>query len=69
MNFESKLLTTDIQLFAAALSGRKVSVMQRTADDIYVILEYGAMIERYSDTSVKINGNYYLRMDCEFTIE
>jgi hypothetical protein len=43
--------------------------MQRTADDIYAILEYGGIIERYTKHSVKINGAYYLREECEFTIE
>jgi hypothetical protein len=69
MHPQSKTISTDMELFAAALAQRKVSVMQRTADDIYAILEYGGIIERYTKQSVKINGSYYLREECEFTTE
>ncbi len=69
MHSQSKTISTDMELFTASLSQRKVSVMQRTSDDIYAILEYGGIIERYTKHSVKINGTYYLREECEFTIE
>ncbi|MDB5054882.1 MAG: hypothetical protein JWM44_2932 [Bacilli bacterium] len=69
MSSPSKTISTDMELLATSLAQRKVSVMQRTADDIYAILEYGGIIERYTKHSVKINGAYYLREECEFTIE
>jgi len=68
MPSQSKTISTDMELLAASLSQRKVSVMQRTSDDIYAILDYGGAIERYTNHSVKINGTYYLRDECEFTI-
>lgn len=72
----SKTLTTDIELFAAALFQRKISVWSKTADDIYVLLDCGGVIEKFSPDSVGIrypNGKdrceYYLREECEFRID
>jgi len=69
MRSQPKTISTDMELFAASLAQRKICVMQRTSDDIYAILEYGGVIEKYTKLSVKINGNYYLRHECEFIIE
>jgi hypothetical protein len=71
----TKTLTTDIELFTAALLQRKVSVWGKTADDIYVLLDRGGIIEKYSPDSVKIRYDegarkeYYLRGECEIRIE
>ncbi|KIL42369.1 hypothetical protein SD70_02225 [Gordoniibacillus kamchatkensis] len=71
----SKTLSSDMELFAAALLQRKVSVWGRTADDSYVLLDAGGIIEKYSPDSVKIRfgpgerREYYLRGECEFRIE
>jgi hypothetical protein len=64
----NKTLSSDIELFAAALSQVTVSVNQRTADDIPVFLDCG-IIRRYSPYSVLINGNHYVREETEFRIE
>jgi hypothetical protein len=70
----SKTLTTDTELFAAALLQRKVSVWGRTADDIYVLLDSNGFIEKFSPETVRIRfkenrREYYLRSECEIRIE
>lgn len=63
------LLRTDMELFAAALSQLEVSVWTRTADDIYVELEQGNIIQKFSPHSVKVGDSYFLREECEFYIK
>jgi hypothetical protein len=63
---ESRALCSDTELFAASLFQLQVSVWERTADDIPVRIEDGGIIERISPISVKINGIYYMRSECEF---
>lgn len=64
-----------MELFTAALLQRKVAVWGKTADDAYVLLDRGGIIEKYSPDSVKIRfaagdrTEYYLRGECEFRIE
>ncbi|MFC0213354.1 hypothetical protein ACFFK0_12970 [Paenibacillus chartarius] len=71
----SKTISSDIELLTAALLQRKVAVWCRTADDIYVLLDEGGLIEKYSPDSVRIRyahrdrAEYYLRSECEFRIE
>lgn len=64
----SKTLSTDMELLAAALSQVKVTVVQRTADDIPVIDNAGT-IEKYTDLSVKVIGVHYVRTETEFRVE
>ncbi|MFD0677528.1 MULTISPECIES: hypothetical protein [unclassified Paenibacillus] len=66
---ESKALCSDTELFAAALFQLQVSVWERTADDIPVRVEDGGTIERITPVSVKINGIYYVRSECEFRVD
>lgn len=66
---ESRALYSDTELFAAALFQLKVSVWERTADDIPVRIEDGGTIERITPLSVKINGAYYMRSVCEFRVD
>lgn len=65
---ESKALYSDTELFAAALFQLKVTVWERTADDIPVRVDDGGTIERITPISVKINGTNYVRSDCEFRV-
>jgi len=72
----SRTLTTDIELFAAALFQRKVSVWTKSADDTYIRLDSGGIIEKFSPDAVGIRyfdgrdrREYYLRDECEFRIE
>ncbi|WP_249861416.1 hypothetical protein [Paenibacillus konkukensis] len=62
----SKALYTDTELFAASLFQLKVSVWERTADDIPVRVEDGGIITKITPFSVTINGIRYIRSDCEF---
>ncbi|WP_036746630.1 hypothetical protein [Paenibacillus sp. UNC451MF] len=63
-----KTLITDIELFAASLAQVRVSVIQRTADDIPVFVDCG-LIEKYSTYSVKINGVFYVRDESEYRVD
>ena len=52
----NKTLSTDMELFAAALSQVTVAVIQHTADDIPVFIASG-VIEKYTTHSRKDWGN------------
>ncbi|SDO11854.1 hypothetical protein SAMN04487897_108159 [Paenibacillus sp. yr247] len=64
----NKTLSTDMQLFAAALAQANVAVIQWTADDIPVFVATG-VIEKYTPLYVKIGETNYLRDESEFRIE
>lgn len=64
----NKTLSTDMELFAAALSQVTVAVIQHTADDIPVFIASG-VIEKYTTHSVKIGATNYLRDESEFRID
>ncbi|NRF89468.1 hypothetical protein HQN89_00245 [Paenibacillus frigoriresistens] len=64
----NKTLSTDMELFAAALSQATVAVIQHTADDIPVFIASG-VIEKYTTHSVKIGATSYLRDESEFRID
>jgi hypothetical protein len=61
-----RTLKTDVELFAAAIHQRKVTVIQRDkkAGTEY-IHEDGAIIEKFNADSVKVGGAYYFRQVCE----
>jgi hypothetical protein len=63
-----RTLSSDIELFAAALSQVRIAVVQRTANDIPVFIDVGT-IEKYTRVSVKVNGAYYMRGEREFHVE
>ncbi|WP_213586336.1 hypothetical protein [Paenibacillus sp. J2TS4] len=74
--YSFKSLNTDMELFAAALLQRKVSVWTKTADDIYALLDDGGIIEKITPDCVVIrfsdardSKEYYLREECDFRIE
>lgn len=54
------VLNSDMELLTVALTQRRVSVQQ--ADTLY---EVGGLIEKITDTAVKIRGAYYFRNACE----
>lgn len=60
-----RTLQADMELFAAALTQTPVSVWQRTADDIPVLLKAEGIIEKYTPHIVKVDGVVYLRAECE----
>ncbi|NHN31830.1 hypothetical protein [Paenibacillus agricola] len=66
---KSRAIYSDTQLFAASLFQLKVTVWERTADDIPVRVDDGGIIEKITPLYVKINGAYYERSDCEFRVD
>jgi hypothetical protein len=64
----AKPLRTDADLFAAALFQTQVSVIQRTADDIYVE-EAKGVIQKITPISVKLNGSDFARSESEFYVK
>ncbi|MDY8046605.1 hypothetical protein UY416_09890 [Paenibacillus polymyxa] len=69
MNHTYKVLKSDIELFAAALSQVRVYVVQPLGDDLIDIVDYGGPIERFTLESIKINGSYFLRKQFEFRVD
>jgi hypothetical protein len=61
MNHTYKVLKSDNELFAAALSQVRVYVVQLVGKEIVEIIDYGGVVERFSSESVKISGKYYMR--------
>lgn len=60
-----RVLETNEEFFVAALSQIHVSVWL-VLQDREVIMDYGGLLEAYSDVSVKIAGNRYFRDKFEF---
>ncbi|UKS30824.1 hypothetical protein LOZ80_18540 [Paenibacillus sp. HWE-109] len=63
-----RTLSTDMELFAAALSQAIVVVIQRTADDIPVFVTSG-IITKYTPYHVSIGETSFLRDETELRIE
>ncbi|MEE4561526.1 hypothetical protein [Paenibacillus polymyxa] len=69
MNHTYKVLKSDIELFAAALSQAKVYVVQSLGEDLITIVDYGGSIEKFSPELIKIAGVYYMRNQFEFRVD
>ncbi|WP_311080978.1 hypothetical protein [Paenibacillus polymyxa] len=69
MNHTYKVLKSDIELFAAALSQVRVYVVQSLDEDFISVVDYGGTIEKFSPDSVKIAGAYYIRNQFEFRVD
>ncbi|WP_342426522.1 hypothetical protein [Paenibacillus sp. FSL L8-0158] len=69
MNHTYKVLKSDIELFAAALSQVKVYIVQLLGEDFISVVDYGGTIEKFSPDSVKIAGAYYIRNQFEFRVD
>ncbi|MEC0233753.1 hypothetical protein P4H71_05200 [Paenibacillus kribbensis] len=69
MNDTYKVLKSDIELFAAALSQVRVYVVQPLGDDLIDIIDYGGVVEKITPESVKINGSYFMRNQFEFRVD
>lgn len=63
-----RVLQTDTEFLVAALSQTRVSVWF-VLPDRERIMDYGGLLEAYSDVSVKIAGNRYFRDKFEFRAE
>ena len=69
MNHTYKVLKSDIELFAAALSQVRVYVVQSLREDMVSVVDYGGTIEKFLPDSVKIAGAYYIRNQFEFRVD
>lgn len=61
-----KILTTDADLFTAALAQSRIAVFERHGDLAGCIADYGGPIQKWTPVSVKIQDSYYLRSEFEF---
>ncbi|MGQ3477731.1 hypothetical protein [Paenibacillus sp. TY11] len=69
MNHTYKVLGSDIELFAAALSQVRVYVVQPLGKDLIDIVDYGGVVQKITPESVKINGSYFMRNQFEFRVD
>ncbi|KJD37360.1 hypothetical protein [Paenibacillus polymyxa] len=69
MNHTYKVLKSDIELFAAALSQARVDVVQSLDEDLIDIVDYGGPVEKFTPESIKINGSYFFRKQLEFRVD
>ncbi|MCP3746696.1 hypothetical protein [Paenibacillus sp. A3M_27_13] len=69
MNHTYKVLKSDIELFAAALSQARVYVVQSLDEDLIDIVDYGGPVEKFTPESIKINGSYFFRKQFEFRVD
>ncbi|WP_311083537.1 hypothetical protein [Paenibacillus polymyxa] len=69
MNHTYKVLKSDIELFAAALSQIRVYVVQPLGEDLIDIVDYGGPVEKFTPESIKINGSYFFRKQFEFRVD
>ncbi|APB72148.1 hypothetical protein PPYC1_18010 [Paenibacillus polymyxa] len=65
MNHTYKVLKSDIELFAAALSQIRVYVVQSLGEDVLSVVDYGGTVEKFSPDTIKIAGAYYMRNQFE----
>ncbi|CAH1216196.1 hypothetical protein PAECIP111890_04373 [Paenibacillus sp. JJ-223] len=68
MNNTYRKLETDTDFFVAALSQTRVSVWI-VLQDREEIMDYGGVVEAYSNVSVKIAGSRYFRDKFEFRVQ
>ncbi|MGW8956598.1 hypothetical protein [Paenibacillus sp. NPDC055715] len=69
MNHTYKVLKSDIELFAAALSQVRVYVVNPLSEDMVEVVDYGGPVEKFSPESIKINGSYFFRNQFEFRVD
>ncbi|KAF6581626.1 MULTISPECIES: hypothetical protein [unclassified Paenibacillus] len=65
MNHTYKVLNSDIELFAAALTQVRVYVVQSLGEDVVSVVDYGGTVEKFSPDTIKIAGAYYMRNQFE----
>lgn len=61
-----RVLKTNNDFFAAAISQCKVEVVKPLDDRMLEVIEYGGCVEKYTPMSIKINGSYFFRNQFEF---
>lgn len=66
MDHTYRVLTTDAEFLAAALTQSRVYVVHVLSEEMTEIIDYGGCIEKYTPESIKIDGAYYSRKQFEF---
>ncbi|MNN74084.1 hypothetical protein D3C81_1902480 [compost metagenome] len=61
-----KVLKSDIDFLAAALSQARVTVFELRGDLAGCIVDYGGPVQKWSPESIKISEAYYRRGEFEF---
>ncbi|AET59603.1 hypothetical protein HPL003_14260 [Paenibacillus terrae HPL-003] len=69
MDHTYKVLKSDIELFAAALSQVRVNVVQPLSEDLIDIIDYGGAVEKITPEWIKIKGSYFFRNQFEFRVD
>ncbi|MGM1023401.1 MAG: hypothetical protein ACQEXV_23445 [Bacillota bacterium] len=69
MNHTYKVLKSDIELFAAALSQVRVYVVSIDEELRVTFEDYGGVVEKITPESIKINGKYFMRGQFEFRVD
>ncbi|WP_080683011.1 hypothetical protein [Paenibacillus polymyxa] len=68
MNHTYKVLKSDIELFATALSQIRVYVLKPLSEDMVEVVDYSGPLEKFTPESVKISGKYYMGGQFEFRV-
>lgn len=68
MSHTYRVLTTDTDLFTAALAQSRVAVIETRGVQAGCIVDYGGPIQRWTPESVKIADAYYRRREFEFRV-
>ncbi|MDY8022973.1 hypothetical protein [Paenibacillus polymyxa] len=68
MNHTYKVLKSDIELFAAALSQVRVYVVQSLGEDVVSVVDYGGTVEKFSPDTIKMPERY-MRNQFEFRVD
>lgn len=61
-----KVLKTDAEFLAAALSQSQVDILERRGDLVGYIIDCEGPVQKWSPVSVKIADAYYMRSEFEF---
>lgn len=62
-----KVLKTDLDFLAAALTQSKVSVWYRQEPDPDgQLIDYGGLVEKFTPESIKLSGSFFVRERFEF---
>lgn len=67
MNFAYRILKTDTDFFAAALSQAPVSVWH-VLEEGEQLIDYGGVVEGFSPIAIKIDGKRFFRETFEFRL-
>ncbi|MCP3809965.1 hypothetical protein NLX78_22320 [Paenibacillus sp. Lou8.1] len=69
MKHTYKVLKSDLELFAAALSQARIYMVQPLNEGLIDIVDYSGAVENITPESVKINGTFFMRNQFEFRVD